>query len=68
VPAWLQNDAAEEGFARSVEGMSPTWKRERTAGRRWQSRSDCFGNRWYDDRRWSSSGARSNYSGRQHCL
>ena len=22
VPAWLQNDAAEEGFARSVEGMS----------------------------------------------
>lgn len=22
VPAWLQNDAAEEGFARSVKGMS----------------------------------------------
>ena len=22
VPAWLQNDAAEEGFARFVEGMS----------------------------------------------
>lgn len=21
MPAWLQNDAAEEGFARSVEGM-----------------------------------------------